>query len=60
MREDSFLLYITCSAFKLENEDQLEFAQQTLGLNVIKSEMIPGYNRKADTMFAAILTTSPV
>ncbi|PWT97203.1 MAG: Fmu (Sun) domain-containing protein [Bacteroidetes bacterium] len=60
IQPNSFLLYITCSTFKIENEEQVEFANQTLGLNVVRSEIIPGYNKKADTMFAAILTTSPV
>ncbi|HVX27986.1 MAG TPA: hypothetical protein VHB70_16670 [Parafilimonas sp.] len=49
-----YFLYITCSVFKKENEDMVEFIQQYLQLTLIKSELLKGYNKKADTMFAAL------
>lgn len=54
LHKGSFLLYITCSVFKEENEEQVFFIQQHLNLELIKSKIIKGYNDKADTMFAAL------
>lgn len=49
------LLYITCSVFKKENEEMVNFIQQQLNLNLVKKEVLIGYDKKADTMFAALL-----
>ena len=49
------LLYITCSVFKKENEDAVEFIKEKFHLELIKMELLKGYNKKADTMFAALL-----
>jgi 16S rRNA (cytosine967-C5)-methyltransferase len=49
------LLYITCSAFKKENEDVVDYLQQEFALEVIKMEVLKGYDKRADTMFAALL-----
>ncbi|MEI9947233.1 MAG: Fmu (Sun) domain-containing protein [Chitinophagaceae bacterium] len=50
-----YLSYITCSVFKKENEDIIEFIRQQTNLEIIKMENLIGYERKADTMFAALL-----
>ena len=49
------LLYITCSVFKKENEEVVEFIQQKFNITLIKEEVLTGYHKKADTMFAALL-----
>lgn len=49
------LTYITCSVFKEENEENIEFFIKELGLKLEKQEVLRGYNRKSDTMFAARL-----
>jgi len=56
------LLYITCSVFKKENEEVVEYIKQNLPagkagfhLQVKKMELLKGYEIKADTMFAALL-----
>lgn len=49
------LLYITCSVYKKENEDAVDFAMAKLNLELIKMELLKGYDRKADTMFVALL-----
>jgi 16S rRNA (cytosine967-C5)-methyltransferase len=51
---DGFFLYITCSVFKKENESIVEFIQQKSQTELIKMELIKGYDKKADTMFAAL------
>ncbi len=50
------LLYITCSVFKKENEDVVKFLEEKLKLKIIKMELLKGYDKKADTMFAALLS----
>lgn len=50
-----YLLYITCSVFKKENEDLVNFIKEKFHLQTVKIELIKGYDKKADTMFAALL-----
>src|SRR6201996_7042514 len=47
------LIYITCSAFKAENEDAVDFMVKELGLKLEESKVLKGYENKADTMFVA-------
>jgi 16S rRNA (cytosine967-C5)-methyltransferase len=49
-----YLLYITCSVFRQENEDMVSFIREHYQLEVIKSEVIKGYDVKADTLYAAL------
>lgn len=49
------LIYITCSVFKQENEDVVNWLTTNLPLKLEKMELIKGYDLKADTMFAARL-----
>jgi len=49
------LIYITCSAFKAENEDVVNYLVKELGLKVEAQQVLKGYERKADTMFVARL-----
>ncbi|MBS1626763.1 MAG: Fmu (Sun) domain-containing protein [Bacteroidetes bacterium] len=51
---NGYFLYITCSVFKQENEDVVNFIQKQFHLTLIKMELLKGYNNKADTMFAAL------
>lgn len=50
------LLYITCSVFKKENEEVVDYLQKSFGLQVVKQQVIEGYDKGADTMFAALLS----
>jgi len=54
LKRESYFLYITCSVFKAENEDVIKFIQNNFQLTLIKSELLTGYNKKANTMFAAL------
>jgi len=54
VKKGGSLLYITCSVFKKENEQQVTFLSQK-GFEVLKQEVIPGYAVRADTMFGALL-----
>jgi len=55
LKPGGFLLYITCSVFKKENEEVVDFIKQEFHLQLVKMELLKGYDKKADTMFAALL-----
>jgi 16S rRNA (cytosine967-C5)-methyltransferase len=55
LKADKPLIYITCSVFKEENEDQVKWLCDTFNLKVERQELIKGYQAKADTMFVARL-----
>jgi 16S rRNA (cytosine967-C5)-methyltransferase len=51
-----YFLYITCSVFKKENEDLVQYIQEQHGLRLLNMQLLKGYDQKADTMFAALFT----
>ena len=51
-----YLLYITCSVFKKENEAVIDLIKEQFHLELIKTELLKGYDKKADTMFAALFS----
>jgi|SRR5689334_4151608 len=54
LKKGGCLLYITCSVFKKENEEVVEFVQRNSELELINMELLTGYDKRADTMFAAL------
>lgn len=50
-----YLLYITCSVFRCENEDRVNWLLSKYPLRLIKAGLITGYTKGADTLFAALL-----
>ena len=54
LKTNGYFLYITCSVFKQENETVAAFIENHLHLELIKMELLKGYDQKADTMFAAL------
>jgi 16S rRNA (cytosine967-C5)-methyltransferase len=53
-----YFLYITCSVFKKENEDNIDHIKKEFHLDLVKMELLKGYDKKADTMFAALFRRS--
>ena len=49
------IIYITCSVFKKENEDVVNELIKQFSLRAISMELINGVQRKADSMFVAVL-----
>ncbi len=47
------LIYITCSVFKAENEDMVDFLVKEFGFKLEEKAVLKGYEHKADTMFVA-------
>jgi 16S rRNA (cytosine967-C5)-methyltransferase len=54
LAKGGYLLYITCSVFKKENEENVNFIQKNLNLELLKSDYLKGYQMQADTLFAAL------
>ncbi len=54
LKNNGHLLYITCSVFKKENEENVTFFQEKYKLDLLKKEYLKGYEMQADTLFAAL------
>ncbi len=54
----SYLLYITCSVFKKENEEVAALIAADPSIKLVKMELLKGYDKKADSMFAALFIKS--
>ncbi len=50
-----FILYITCSVFKKENEENIQELTSDFPMSLKESRIIAGYDKKADSMFVALL-----
>ena len=55
LQPGGYLLYITCSVFKRENEETVNYLKEKFHLHQLKMELLKGYELKADTMFTALL-----
>ena len=55
LKPGSYFLYITCSVFKKENEEVVESIRKDFGFTITRMDVLKGYDKKADTMFAALL-----
>lgn len=53
LKENGVFIYITCSVFKHENEQQADFIKSR-GLTLLQSSLLKGYHEQADTLFIAI------
>jgi 16S rRNA (cytosine967-C5)-methyltransferase len=54
LTQEGLFLYITCSVFRKENEENVLFIQEQTGLQLIRSEYLKGYEILADTLFVAL------
>ncbi|MBM3440688.1 MAG: methyltransferase domain-containing protein, partial [Bacteroidetes bacterium] len=55
IKKSGYLLYITCSVFREENENNVNWLCAHHGMEKVEAQIIKGYAMKADTMFAALL-----
>ncbi|XVJ65137.1 MAG: Fmu (Sun) domain-containing protein [Lacibacter sp.] len=55
LKQQGYLLYITCSVYKKENEEVVQMLQKQCSLQLLEQRLLKGYHEKADTMFAALL-----
>ena len=49
------LIYITCSVFAAENEQNILFFEKEHGLELLGKKLLTGYDKSADSMFVAIM-----
>jgi 16S rRNA (cytosine967-C5)-methyltransferase len=54
LKINGHFLYITCSVFKKENEENVAFIQQKFQLNLLNMAYLKGYEIQADTLFIAL------
>ena len=54
LKAGGFFLYITCSVFKKENEENIDFIRKEFHLELVKMELLKGYDKKADSLFVAL------
>ena len=53
---NGYFLYITCSVFATENEEQVKFIETNFPeFKLLHQQLFTGYEGKADTLFAALL-----
>lgn len=55
IKPGGYLLYITCSVFRQENEDRVNDLLSRFPLQLIEMQVFKGYDKKADSLFAALL-----
>ena len=53
LQKDGIFIYITCSVFKKENEEIVNFIKEKFHLRLVQMELLKGYDKKADSMFTA-------
>jgi 16S rRNA (cytosine967-C5)-methyltransferase len=54
LQKDGIFIYITCSVFKKENENIVNFIKEKFHLQLLQMELLKGYDKKADSMFVAV------
>jgi len=54
LQPGGIFIYITCSVFKHENEEIVDFIKEKFHLQLLQMELLKGYDKKADSMFAAV------
>lgn len=60
MAADAILVYITCSIFYDENEAQVDYIKEELGLYELSRKMHNGIGLKADNLFTAVFSNFEV
>ncbi|MEO7962241.1 MAG: Fmu (Sun) domain-containing protein [Ginsengibacter sp.] len=55
LRENGIIFYITCSVFKRENEENIEYFIQHFPLDLLEMKYLKGYHMLANTLFIAVL-----
>ncbi|MGZ8545504.1 MAG: Fmu (Sun) domain-containing protein [Flavisolibacter sp.] len=53
VKEGGWFIYITCSVFTAENESMVQMILEHTGLSLTEASYLPGYKKKADSLFTA-------
>jgi 16S rRNA (cytosine967-C5)-methyltransferase len=57
LKQGGIFFYITCSVFKKENDEVVEYLLANNKLTLLNKEYLKGYDMQADTMFVAVFTS---
>lgn len=55
LRKGGYLLYITCSVFREENEDNVASFCSEHALQIVSQKYLEGFERRADTLYGALM-----
>jgi 16S rRNA (cytosine967-C5)-methyltransferase len=55
VKDKGYFLYITCSVFKQENEEAVNYIQSIGKFKIIIMEYMKGFKQRSDTLFVALL-----
>lgn len=55
LKPGGWLVYSTCSIFSAENEQQVEWMNKVLNLDLQQEHYVTGYQHRADSLFVALL-----
>src|SRR5690606_10611202 len=55
LKDDGYLVYVTCSVFAQENENIINHLMEHTTLALVESQLINGIPHKADIMYYAVL-----
>ena len=58
LKKNGYFLYITCSVFRKENEEIVDYLLSESNLKLVERKYFEGFEMKADTMFAALFTNA--
>jgi 16S rRNA (cytosine967-C5)-methyltransferase len=54
LNKGGYFLYITCSVFEAENEEVVQHILHNSSVELVSQQYFKGYDKKADTLFAAL------
>lgn len=55
LKRGGLFFYITCSVFRKENEEVVDFIRENFDLELVQTRLLDGYDKASDSMFAAVL-----
>lgn len=58
LKKNGYLLYITCSVFKKENEEIVDDFADKFPVKLVHQQYLNGYTNRADTLFGALFQLS--
>jgi 16S rRNA (cytosine967-C5)-methyltransferase len=56
LQPGGLFFYITCSVFKKENEEVVQYIKEKCGLHLLQAIYLKGYADRADTLFTAVFS----
>lgn len=54
IKTGGYLLFITCSVFKKENEENIDWIKENFNMELIQQKYFKGYERGGDTLFGGL------